>query len=137
MIINDNEEKSKIAPVHKLFIPVVIILSTLIAFGAWKLHTIEASRGPIQIRQSEMVAPSTLLGLSTASLKTSGDILATTTLVQKAVTGAYVASRGGTSYYLPSCSGAKRISEKNKIYFESKVEAERLGYKPAKTCKIK
>lgn len=49
--------------------------------------------------------------------------------------GAYVAARGGTSYYLPWCAAAQRIAEKNRIWFETKEEAERLGYKPAKNCK--
>src|SRR3989344_4297010 len=33
--------------------------------------------------------------------------------------GQYVASKNGTKYYLPSCAGAKRISEANKIWFNS------------------
>lgn len=47
----------------------------------------------------------------------------------------YVASKNGTAFYLPSCSGAKRIKEENKIYFSSKTEALGMGYKPASTCK--
>lgn len=49
--------------------------------------------------------------------------------------GAYVASKSGTKYYLPSCSGAKRIKEENKVWFASKQEAESAGYEAATTCK--
>lgn len=50
-------------------------------------------------------------------------------------TGLYVASKNGTKYHLPTCSGAKRIKEENKIWFDSKQEAEKAGYEPAKNCK--
>lgn len=56
------------------------------------------------------------------------------TTTPAAKTGIYVASRGGTVYYLPSCTASKRISEKNKIWFDTKAEAEKFGYKPAKNC---
>lgn len=52
-----------------------------------------------------------------------------------AISGQYVASKNGTKYYLPSCSGAKRIKEENKVYFSSKEEAEAQGLEPAKNCK--
>jgi len=46
----------------------------------------------------------------------------------------FVASKNGTKYYLPECSGAKRIKEYNKIYFSSREEAEKAGYEPAVSC---
>jgi hypothetical protein len=49
--------------------------------------------------------------------------------------GQYVASKSGKSYHLPWCAGAKQIKEENKIYFNSKEEAEAAGYAPAKNCK--
>lgn len=49
--------------------------------------------------------------------------------------GMYVGSRSGTMYHLPWCSGAKRIREENKIWFESREEAANKGYRPASNCK--
>ncbi len=49
--------------------------------------------------------------------------------------GKFVASKSGTKYHLPWCAGAKQIKESNKIWFESKEEAERAGYTPASNCK--
>jgi hypothetical protein len=49
--------------------------------------------------------------------------------------GTYVGSRKGTKYHLPWCSGAKAISEENKIWFSSKEEAQSQGYSPAANCK--
>lgn len=51
------------------------------------------------------------------------------------VLGAVVASKTGKKYHLPDCPGAKTISEKNKITFESVKAAEAAGYAPASTCK--
>jgi hypothetical protein len=47
----------------------------------------------------------------------------------------YVASKNGTKYHLPWCSGAKRIKEENKVFFATKEEAEKAGYTPAANCK--
>lgn len=49
--------------------------------------------------------------------------------------GKYVASKNGKKYYLPTCSGAKSISEANKIWFSAKEEAEKAGYAPSAACK--
>lgn len=46
----------------------------------------------------------------------------------------FVASISGTKYHLPSCSGAKRIKEENKVWFSTKEDAELAGYGPAGNC---
>lgn len=48
--------------------------------------------------------------------------------------GKYVASKSGTKYYLPSCSGVKRIKEENKIWFASVEDAQAAGLTPATNC---
>lgn len=125
MIIYDIKEKGKFSYVSKLFIPGLIILVNLGLFGGWKLHTLEAARTPLTIDTSNVVLRST--NIPAEDQKTVPSLERTT--------GKYVGSRGGRSYYLLTCSGAKRISEKNKIFFDTKEEAEKFGYKPAKTCK--
>lgn len=49
--------------------------------------------------------------------------------------GTYLASKNGTKFYLPECSGAKRIKEENKIWFYTKEEAMAAGFGPAANCK--
>lgn len=49
--------------------------------------------------------------------------------------GKYVASKNGTKYYLPNCSGAKRIKEENKVWFASIEDAKASGRTPSSTCK--
>src|SRR5690606_22759248 len=43
----------------------------------------------------------------------------------------YVASKTGSKYHLPWCGGAKQIKEENKVWFQTKEEAEAAGYEPA------
>ena len=43
----------------------------------------------------------------------------------------FIASSKGKRYYLPWCYSG---SEKNKIKFKTKNEAEKAGYTPAKNC---
>jgi hypothetical protein len=47
----------------------------------------------------------------------------------------YVASKNGKVYHLLICPGAKQINEANKIYFNTKEEAEAAGLRPAANCK--
>ncbi len=48
--------------------------------------------------------------------------------------GKYVASKSGSKYYLPSCSGVKRIKEENKVWFASIEDAKAAGLTPASNC---
>ncbi len=45
-----------------------------------------------------------------------------------------VASKTGTKYYPPQCTGADRISDANKIWFVSAAAAQAAGYAPATHC---
>lgn len=46
-----------------------------------------------------------------------------------------VASKRGSKYYFIWCSGAKTLSEANKIYFSSEALAQNAGYSLATNCK--
>ncbi|MFZ1075124.1 MAG: hypothetical protein WAN50_02010 [Minisyncoccia bacterium] len=49
--------------------------------------------------------------------------------------GQFVASKSGAKYYLSSCAGASRISDENKVWFNSAAAAKSAGYSPASNCK--
>lgn len=49
--------------------------------------------------------------------------------------GQYVASRTGSTYYFPWCSGALKIAPQNERWFKSEDAARSAGYRPAKNCK--
>lgn len=92
-----------------------ILLASTLGFGLGRLSKIEAQKPPVRIEQ-----------------KTASVVLSQ---VDAPKAGNYVASKNGTKYHLPSCPGAKQISEKNKIFFATKDEAERAGFTPAANCK--
>ncbi len=48
--------------------------------------------------------------------------------------GKYVASKNGTKYYLPTCSGATRIKEANRVWFSTVADAQASGRTPASNC---
>lgn len=49
--------------------------------------------------------------------------------------GYVVASRTGSVYYLPWCSGAGKIARGNQVWFGSEAAAQKAGYAPSKSCK--
>jgi hypothetical protein len=49
--------------------------------------------------------------------------------------GFVVASKTGSVYYLPWCSGAEKIAQENQRWFESEAAAQKAGYAPSKSCK--
>lgn len=102
-----------------------VILLSLISFAVGRLTAPQIpAPEPIVI---ENVTPVTEISQIEPSKDKSGGVVTSQT-------GKYVASISGTKYHLPSCSGAKRIKEENKVWFNSKEEAEKAGYKPASNC---
>ena len=45
-----------------------------------------------------------------------------------------VGNKNSKIFHLPGCSGYDRVSEKNRVYFNSAAEAETAGYRIAKNC---
>ncbi len=79
-------------------------------------------RAPQESKESSQVA-----GTETKKEKEAG------TKVGKSQ-GKFVGSKNSNKYHLPSCRWAKKIKEENKIWFQSKEEAEKAGYVPCGTC---
>ncbi|MBI5912840.1 hypothetical protein HY839_00135 [Candidatus Azambacteria bacterium] len=46
--------------------------------------------------------------------------------------GEYVASKNGSKYYLTTCKNT--IKEANKVYFNTREDAEKAGFTPSQTC---
>ncbi len=49
--------------------------------------------------------------------------------------GIFFASSKGTKYYSLSCSGGKTIKQENRVYFNTREEAERAGYELSSSCR--
>ncbi|OGC88219.1 hypothetical protein A3D70_02605 [Candidatus Adlerbacteria bacterium RIFCSPHIGHO2_02_FULL_54_18] len=107
--------KDTLRKVELYILPIVLVLVGLGAFGLGRLSVAGEERPRLIINN----APSTQTAAAAAFPKGQG---------------AYVASKSGTKYYLPSCSAATRIKEENKVWFDSIEEAQAVGYEPAANC---
>lgn len=111
---------------YRFFVALVIVLVAVISFGLGRLSKIENSKPPIKITNP-----------ASASLGIPGNGIGqgSGTPPDATFLGQYVASKNGTKYHLPWCSGAQTIKEENKIWFNTKTDAENAGYSPASNCK--
>jgi Metal binding domain of Ada len=91
----------------------VLILAVSAAFGLGKLSSLEDVKPTISIQEAPQSAQA--LALSPG--------------------GYVVASRSGSVYYLPWCSGAEKMAEGNQVWFPSEAAAQKAGYTPSKSCK--
>lgn len=136
MTIQELSLKCKKALEGDLFVVLVIILVGIASFGLGRLSTLPG-REPVKIYQNP--ASGTAF-LSTASAgrelgqgRGIGQNQGTSPSAPRSE-GKYVASKNGSVYHLPSCSGAKRIKEENKIWFDTTEAAELAGYRKAANC---
>ena len=107
------------------FMTALIVLVAFASFGLGRLSKIQITRAPLKIDQTAAVGEAI------------GDVknVAPTIANETKSAGMYVASKNGAKYHFPWCSGAKSISEANKIWFNSVEEARAAGYTPASNCK--
>lgn len=55
-------------------------------------------------------------------------------LLDNTATQKTIGNKNSKIFHLPGCSGYDRVSEKNRVYFNSAAEAETAGYRLAKNC---
>ena len=106
------------------FFILIIVLVALIFFGIGRLTS--PKEEPIQIMNLEKARPS--------SLRSEDGGQASVEAINTDYQGKALGSINSDKYHLPDCPGAKQISEKNIIWFDSIEEAEKAGYKPAANC---
>jgi len=117
----------------ELILALGVILISLISFAAGRITVSTQQTQPIGI---EYLAP-TLANTSESAFQNNisdSSLQEEKNIGLAAHIGIYVGSKNSNKYHLPNCSGAKRIKEKNKIWFNSKEEAEGVGYTPAANC---
>jgi len=101
----------------------IIIFTALTSFGLGRLSKIRENKTPITI---ENIIPAGIQARNATAPEHNS-------AAKK--TGSIVASKKGSKYHYPWCSGALRIKESNKVWFSSTEEARKNGYTPAKNCK--
>ncbi len=128
----------------RYFIPFIIIFIAIISFSLGRLSVLQERRPPVRILNNSSLnhpyfkketqnTPSIHSIQQTAVVGASPSINSTNSLQTNS--GQVVASKNGAKYHYPWCSGAKRISPKNLITFNSIKEARASGYLPAANCK--
>jgi len=106
----------------------LIILVGIGGFGIGRLSMQENGNQEVKILSASVIES----GVGQASGASSESSFEVPTLQEG---GQVVASKSGTKYHYPWCSGAKSIKEENKIYFDSVEAARAAGYLPAGNCK--
>ena len=104
-----------------LYIVIMIILVGTASFGLGKISALEKTKTPISI-------------LKTKENMLSATFASDTSTSESQVDGEVLASRSGTKYYYPWCTGVSKIKEENKIWFDSIEEARAKGLTPASNC---
>jgi len=129
------EVKGKIKRIGKwvgepdVFTALVVILVAFLAFGLGRLSVLESKKPSVELQTIPAGSAGAAAVLSSSSGGSESGVPAPDSKVQ------YVASRNGTKYYFPWCSGVDRIKEENKVWFETKENAQKAGYTPSSTCK--
>ncbi|HEY4522237.1 MAG TPA: hypothetical protein VJH91_01200 [Candidatus Paceibacterota bacterium] len=91
----------------------LVILVGVASFGLGRLSAIIESKPLVMVTQATAAAGAATMPLG----------------------GQYVASKTGTVYYYPWCSGAQKIATASQRWFATREAAERAGYRAAKNCK--
>lgn len=110
-----------------LYVAALIFLVSIASFGLGRLSVLWPEKEPITITNDKLLITNEV---DKASVNSS-PVINNSSLLAK---GRYVASKNGTAYHFPWCAGALKIKEENKIWFQTKGEAEKAGYKPAGNC---
>ena len=114
----------------QLFYGFVVIL---IGIGSFGLGRASVSETAVNKPVIQMIEP---INLTANSASASSSSLNSQTPVTETSNNQkpFLASKNGTRYYLPTCSGAKRIKTENIIYFSTREAAESAGYTKAINC---
>lgn len=132
-ILRELRRKIKAAPRglwNDVFIAVVILLVSLASFGLGRLSVLYGDQSNVEI-----IFPQGQEGAAYRALHIEDAEQAAREAPFPTGGGQYVASKSGSKYHFPWCAGAQAIKEENKIWFDSKEDAERQGYTPAANCK--
>ncbi len=120
--IKEKLEKINSDNINNTIIVLIILFVGFISFGLGRLSALSEKKSPITVEGQSQTSNIIKSKTSIPGVDVNGERL-------------YVASKKGTKYHYPWCGGAQRIKEANKIYFDTKEEAEAAGYSPAGNCK--
>ena len=104
-----------------IFVVLLVLVVGFLSFGLGFLACREANKEEVEI-------------LLPANLNVAAVGGSVESKVNSSERGKYVGSINSDKYHLPWCSGAERINEANKVWFQTETEAKDKGYSPAGNC---
>jgi hypothetical protein len=113
-----------------LYIVLLIILVGTASYGLGKISSYEKNKTPIAVLKTKDAMYATVLD----SNPNNANLKIINTSVNTSSAGLVVASKSGTKYYYPWCTGVSRINEENKVWFNTIEEAKSAGLTPASNC---
>jgi hypothetical protein len=119
---------------NDILVAALIFLTGLGSFGLGRLSVVWQDKESIQfsaVNQAGIILSNSESAMREVAVQQTG---ATQKSVLPIADGAFVASKSGAAYHYPWCSGASRIKEENKVWFDTTDEARAKGYRPAKNC---
>lgn len=131
----------KIKPyADNLFLVMVIMLVGLIGFGLGRLSS-KYQTAELKI-QSTLVKTADLSKIATTPASGSTASVEATTLLksqngavaEEIINQKIVGNKNSKIYHYENCPGALKMSEGNKIFFASIIDAQNAGFKPAGNC---
>lgn len=147
MSINDYIEKIKYfigTEKGKDILTVIIVI--LVGLSSFGLGRMSKNTSVADLSSTHLTMPANALmgqesainGLNEANIG-SKRVLSTIKSTQKdtdisAKSGNFFASKRGHKYYTNGCTSGNNLKEENKIYFQTKEEAERAGYTLSSSC---
>lgn len=118
-------------PNHVLYV-LLLLVTAILAFSLGILTGKDLERGALELQMTTFPMEEVQTTKNTSEASVSKAVQEQVVVPKEG--GGYVASKSGTRYYLPWCSGVSRIKEENKVWFSTKEEAEARGLTPAKNC---
>lgn len=112
-----------------LFLIFLIVLISLLSFQLGRIS--KTTSEPIKIEQARVQE---IFSKNNPNIRIDPNNPNTENRGAEEIDFRVVASKNGTKYHFLWCSGAKRIKEANKIYFNSEEEAISAGYTLAGNC---
>ncbi|MEY3470943.1 MAG: hypothetical protein RLZZ223_293 [Candidatus Parcubacteria bacterium] len=122
--------------VKQIEVPMMILSAILIGGSTYFIGSVQsndAKKSEIQIIYPDAVAIKSSLN-SNNVLETPKPQESLTEKEEQKVNAKIIASKNGKRYYYSHCGGVNRIKAENKIYFNTKEEAEAKGLTLASGC---
>ena len=121
---------------------IIIFIVISVGFGAFELGRLSktGNSSGIKIEYNGQTETASVI----SALKTSNLLAAPTTASKSAPSGTmsqptgsknFFASIRGTKYYPTGCTAGNTLKQENRIYFETREEAEKAGYVLSSSCR--